>query len=891
MKSICRGVLFVCFAVAVSVAQTHVFVDTNSPQLIQNKTLDSTNTFNGTFHGTATYLFGGTAGSLPYQSAPSVTAFLAGNTTATDKVLVSNSLVWSLSGTPAINITGNAGTVTNGVVTTGSYANPSWLTSLAWGKLTGVPTLVTSTSGLSDWTNVGIANGYVPVWNSGTSKWTPGSVDLSAYMPLAGGTFTGNVNMGAIGTASGLSPHKSSQSFTFTNSYWTGSAAANSVWTLYGLDKDLYISNGLGYVNFPGGLSGRTGFGSAIWWSINQTAGTFPSVVSTAASCGSSTPLMQYDGTCAAAPSSMVYPGAGVPNSTGSAWGTSYTVSNAGAANALAQFDSGGALNIPTKDIFGLTGNFFGGLQVFTPNAATSSVNRSSPNIETVAQYWNGSASTQDAWVMTGTLASGTNPASTLYFTHLGSPGAASASFPSVQSRHSSCGASTPVMQYDGTCAAAPSSMVYPGAGVPNSTGSAWGTSYTVGTAANNLLQLNGSGILSLGGNSIITGPLFTSTTGFATSGTNYSSNNYAIQSSYWNGANPAIDSWNLQAIPGAGTNPTSVLYISHAGSVGVATVAVPALSLNGIDLATTLSGKVGTSTTVNGHALSGNVTVSKSDVGLGNVTNDAQTQAAVVPNTAPAAGKILVGNAGGTAYAPVSITGAFSLSSNGVSTLSSGLPIYSSTLMNQRVIRKVITNGGLTGNDNTGDSFVAPVGTASYVATTSSEARYSKWATAASTNADAGPASSLTVYQTVNPYYESYVLISSTTNVRAWIGPIVNGGGCATTGSNDTAGSTSGAAFRYSTAAGDTHWMAISGAYSGSPTITDTGVTPDTAGHRFGIYVTSGGTSTFYIDGTLVATNGTGITGAAYPFECIRTLENEAKFIGVAWRTTQMDK
>lgn len=46
-----------------------------------------------------------------------------------------------------------------------------------------------------------------------------------------------------------------------------------------------------------------------------------------------------------------------------------------------------------------------------------------------------------------------------------------------------------------------------------------------------------------------------------------------------------------------------------------------------------TLSGdvanKVDKSTTVNGHALSSNVTVSKSDVGLGNVTNDAQLKAA----------------------------------------------------------------------------------------------------------------------------------------------------------------------------------------------------------------------------------------------------------------------
>lgn len=39
------------------------------------------------------------------------------------------------------------------------------------------------------------------------------------------------------------------------------------------------------------------------------------------------------------------------------------------------------------------------------------------------------------------------------------------------------------------------------------------------------------------------------------------------------------------------------------------------------------ISGKVDTTTTVNGHALSGNVTVTKSDVSLGNVTNDAQVK------------------------------------------------------------------------------------------------------------------------------------------------------------------------------------------------------------------------------------------------------------------------
>lgn len=35
------------------------------------------------------------------------------------------------------SISGNAGTVTNGVVTTGSYADPAWITSLAGSKISG----------------------------------------------------------------------------------------------------------------------------------------------------------------------------------------------------------------------------------------------------------------------------------------------------------------------------------------------------------------------------------------------------------------------------------------------------------------------------------------------------------------------------------------------------------------------------------------------------------------------------------------------------------------------------------------------------------------------------------------------------------------------------------
>lgn len=71
-------------------------------------------------------------------------------------------------------------------------------------------------------------------------------------------------------------------------------------------------------------------------------------------------------------------------------------------------------------------------------------------------------------------------------------------------------------------------------------------------------------------------------------------------------------------------------------------------------------------------HAAAGNdpVTLSPSQVGLGNVTNNAQTQAAIVPNTVPSSGQVLVGNAGGTAYDPVSMSGDATLASTGAVTL-----------------------------------------------------------------------------------------------------------------------------------------------------------------------------------------------------------------------------
>lgn len=54
------------------------------------------------------------------------------------------------------------------------------------------------------------------------------------------------------------------------------------------------------------------------------------------------------------------------------------------------------------------------------------------------------------------------------------------------------------------------------------------------------------------------------------------------------------------------------------------------------------------------------------------------KTAASIVPNTPPTAGQILIGNAGGTAYAPVTLSGDATVSSAGVVALNGKLKLWS---------------------------------------------------------------------------------------------------------------------------------------------------------------------------------------------------------------------
>jgi hypothetical protein len=93
----------------------------------------------------ALFSFLGCAQTVKVSDLPATTSidgrdlFMVVHGSTSSKVTFSDFLtnLYGTSGTYIGNITGNAGSVTNGVYTTGSYANPSWLGSLAGTKIVG----------------------------------------------------------------------------------------------------------------------------------------------------------------------------------------------------------------------------------------------------------------------------------------------------------------------------------------------------------------------------------------------------------------------------------------------------------------------------------------------------------------------------------------------------------------------------------------------------------------------------------------------------------------------------------------------------------------------------------------------------------------------------------
>jgi len=105
--------------------------------------LQTARSINGVnFDGSANITIAAAAGTLTGTTLPSNVV----NSSLTSVGTLANLTVTNvISG----SVSGNAGTVTNGLYSTGTYSNPSWLTGLAWSKISATPTTV-SGYGITD---------------------------------------------------------------------------------------------------------------------------------------------------------------------------------------------------------------------------------------------------------------------------------------------------------------------------------------------------------------------------------------------------------------------------------------------------------------------------------------------------------------------------------------------------------------------------------------------------------------------------------------------------------------------------------------------------------------------------------------------------------------------
>lgn len=79
-----------------------------------------------------------------------------------------------------------------------------------------------------------------------------------------------------------------------------------------------------------------------------------------------------------------------------------------------------------------------------------------------------------------------------------------------------------------------------------------------------------------------------------ATSGANQNSPSLSFAAQFWNGTTSVPNTWKIANILGTGTNPTTTLTFTPAGGTGAASLAFPAMSLNGSQIITTVQGTTG---------------------------------------------------------------------------------------------------------------------------------------------------------------------------------------------------------------------------------------------------------------------------------------------------------
>lgn len=193
---------------------------------------------------------------------------------------------WAFSQAISADITGNAGTVTNGVYTSGSYADPAWITSLAWTKVSGKPTTLsgygitdaqpldadltaiaalTGTSGFLKTNGAGtwsVDTATYLTTASASSTYLTTANAASTYAPLASPTFTGTpaAPTAAVDTNT---TQLATTAYVVGQGYLKSATAASTYQTISGMSSYLTTATAAStYLPLAGGtLTGNLTFG------------------------------------------------------------------------------------------------------------------------------------------------------------------------------------------------------------------------------------------------------------------------------------------------------------------------------------------------------------------------------------------------------------------------------------------------------------------------------------------------------------------------------------------------------------------------------------------------------------------------------------------------------
>lgn len=201
----------------------------------------------------ATYLYS-SSGDLVLGSYTANAVHFVVNNGATDSATINGTTgVWTFASTITGSVSGNAGTVTNGLYSTGSYSNPSWLTSILGsivsGNISGNAANITGTyAGSLSSGQITTALGYTPYNSSNPAGYLSVAVtSLSAGSGILLSGSTGAVTISASGgTASSLTTTNTTSGSTFYLDFVPSNGGAG---------QSVYNSGSLSYVPSTGTLT------------------------------------------------------------------------------------------------------------------------------------------------------------------------------------------------------------------------------------------------------------------------------------------------------------------------------------------------------------------------------------------------------------------------------------------------------------------------------------------------------------------------------------------------------------------------------------------------------------------------------------------------------------